>query len=163
MIKVSRILIIIIALLAFAGLTQGDIVEGFDPGGGQYVALESAPRTSQDTGYVWSGYHGGALWDLVMWDAKELPVGEGVLNISGKGAANAYSDVNVWAVFNGDFVEDLSAVKFEWLAEQSVSGNMLVRAVIQDAADKWYVSEDSVVDTAGTTQTIYSKTTAWRV
>ncbi len=164
--KMNKTVAIIVSLslsLALPGTCQADIVEGFDPGGGQYLAIEAAAQESVDTGYAWSGYHGGALWDFAMWDAKALPIGAGVLNISGKGAPNAYDNVNAWAIFNSDFVENLSAVRFQWLPEQSVSGNLLARAVLQDAAGNWFVSEDSVVDTAGTTGTIDATTTTWWV
>lgn len=107
---------IILIVSAFAPFLRADIVEGFDPGGELWIDISLAPRISADTGYAWSGYYGGALWDMCMWDAKHLSINDGVLDMSGNNAPNGFDNINVWTIFNGDYISFLDTVKFEWLS-----------------------------------------------
>ena len=158
MIKRFRVILVLLALI---GSSHADIVEGFDPGGGSYLDITGSLQTSVDTGYGWRGYHGGALWNMCLYDAKHLPIADGVLDMSGNNAPSGFDNLNAWAIFSGDYIQDLIAVRFEWHSE-GTSGNLLAEALIQDAAGDWFVSDDTVVDTASTIQTIDATTTTWR-
>ena len=114
MISLRNIFCPIVIILALCGVLHADIVEGFDPGNGSYLDITSSPRTSADTGYEWRGYHGGALWEMSMYDAKGTSIADGVLDLSGNNAPSGFDNLNAWTVFNGDYIEGLSAVEFQW-------------------------------------------------
>ncbi|MHC5184173.1 MAG: lamin tail domain-containing protein, partial [Planctomycetota bacterium] len=155
---------VFLVVLVLSVPCHADIVEGFDPGGGLYVDISQSPRTSADTGYTWSGYYMPEVtsWGMAMWDSKSVPTADGVLDISGNGLPAGYDNINAWTIFNGDYADQLKSISFEWALDGG-SGNFLAKALIQDADYNWFVSDDSVVDTLGTTQTLDATTTTWKV
>lgn len=133
------------------------ITEGFDPGAGKALSLNVEPAKSAETGYLWSG-HQGSLWGLAILDGKEYGFG---ISLDFSGAGKGYDNLNVWTVFNGDYVKDLKSIVFEW-DPVSASYNMEVQAVIKDAKNKWFVSDETISDIAGTKQVIDAAKTTWR-
>ena len=155
--------LILVAVLVFClcvvanGAGLDAITEGFNPGGGQGLAINVKPAKSTDTGYSWSGYQGG-LWGLSLIDDRNEGLGQ-CLDFSGVG--KGYDNLNAWTVFNDDHVKDLRSIVFEWSAKSS-SYNMEAHAVIKDAKGCWFVSDDKVVDVAFTKQVIDAAKTTWR-
>ena len=135
-------------------LALTSVEEGFNPGNGAWSPMNVTAVTSVDTGYAWSGYQTG--WGLALLDAA---VEGQVLDMSGVNVG--YDNWNAWTVFGGDSVTDLQTVSFSWGAV-STSGNLLAEALIQDANGDWFVSDDVVADTAGSTCSIDATTTTWR-
>ena len=139
------------------GAALTSVSEGFNPGGGQYLYFDGVyggAQTSIDTGYSWSGYRSGG-WGMALWDNA----GEGRLDMSG--ANSSYNDWNAWTTFGVDSVANLESISFTWTAD-SASGNLNAEALIQDANGDWFVSDDAVVDTVGSTFSIDATTTTWR-
>lgn len=147
----------VIVVVGFANASQAaallTVTEGFNPGALQYLSIHDAARVSADTGYSWSGYQTG--FGIALWDNA----GAGRVDMSGQNAS--YDDYNAWTVFGGDHVTNLQSIDFTWTAD-TTSGNLNAEAVIQDANGDWFVSDDVVAATAGTTASINALTTTWR-
>ena len=136
------------------------ISETFDPGSGKLLALNdpNIQAVSMDTGYRWSGYHGG-LWGFGLLNDTQYDAGI-CLDISGVNSGH-YGDINAWTIFNGDFVSDLRAITFKW-GKTSATGNIQAKALIQDANKEWFVSDAYVQDEKGKAFTIDAVATVWR-
>ncbi len=156
--KTLCMIVVFVALVSTAYAAPLDtITEGFNPGGGQALAINVTPAQSADTGYSWSGYQGN-LWGLALWDGEKSGLGQ-CLDFSG--VDRGYGDLNAWTVFNGDHVKELKSIVFQW-SSTSASYNMEVHAVIKDANGDWFVSDDQVADIAFTKQVIDACKTTWR-
>ena len=68
----KTVIVIVAVFVLVSGVYAGAldaITEGFNPGGGQAVAISVKSVKSVDTGYLWSGYQGN-LWGLNLLDGK---------------------------------------------------------------------------------------------
>jgi hypothetical protein len=134
------------------GNALASVTEGFMPGTDGYD-ISRRERASADTAYVWSGYDNA-------WGIALTNIGDGVLDFSG--ANVGYDGWNAWTVFNGDYVTNLQEVSFTWDSSGN-SGNFDVQALIKDANDNWFVSDDTVDDTNSQTFIIDATATTWKI
>ncbi len=156
----KKFFVMLAALVLVSGVyarSLDAITEGFNPGGGQSLAVNVTPAKSTDTGYLWSGYQGN-LHGFALMDDQSYGLGQ-ALDFSGTG--RGYDNLNVWTVFDGDYVKNLKSIVFQWSAN-SASYNLEAYAVIKDAKGKWFVSDDKVKDVGSTKQVIDAAKTTWR-
>lgn len=135
------------------------IVEEFDPGAGQEAPLDKPdkPAVSKSTGYTWSGYKGsGSIIQLL--NKPNWSIDSSIALNCGNGNFNNW---NAWTVFGNDSVSNLGTITFKWLPN-SASGNMQLKALIQDAQGSWYVSDDTAEDQVGASTVINARTSTWK-
>jgi hypothetical protein len=143
--------------------STGTITESFLCDDAEWNRIDVTSKVSAGTGYSWSGYAGATS-------------GAWLYNLSGvgsyfaaDGSGQSYEGVNAWAVFDdgfssgADYVANLMEIRIKMApAAYTNSGTVNIETIIQDANGDWFVSDDTVADTAGTTGIIDATTTTWR-